>query len=104
MCLAGPLCWECLPDPTKFLLVPVAARMENLAGLAPAFIAVGSIDLFVEEDLEYARRLMAVGVPTEVHVVPGAYHAFDLLVPQAAVTARFIEYWTVALKRAFGTV
>jgi acetyl esterase/lipase len=78
----------------------VPARVEDLSGLPPTFIVVGAIDLFVEEDIEYARRLLAAGVPTELHVVPGAYHAYDLLVPNAAVTARFTEYWTTALRRA----
>ena len=73
--------------------------MENLTGLPPAFIAVGAIDLFVDEDIEYARRLIAAGVPTELHVVPGAYHGFDLLVPTAAVTARMTEYWITAIRR-----
>jgi acetyl esterase/lipase len=79
----------------------VPARVENLSGLPPAFIVVGAIDLFVDEDIEYARRLIGAGVPAELHVVPGAYHGYDLLVPKAAVTARFIEYWTTALRRAF---
>jgi acetyl esterase/lipase len=78
----------------------VPARVENLSGLPPAFIVVGGIDLFVDEDIEYARRLITAGVPTELHVVPGAYHAYDLLMPKAAVTARFTEYWTTALRRA----
>jgi acetyl esterase/lipase len=79
----------------------VPARVENLSGLPPAFIVVGAIDLFVDEDIEYARRLIAAGVPAELHVAPGAYHGYDLLVPKAAVTARFSEYWTTALRRAF---
>ena len=55
-----------------------AARAEDLAGLPPAFIAVGTLDLFVEEDIEYARRLTRAGVPVELHVYPGAYHGFQL--------------------------
>jgi acetyl esterase/lipase len=81
----------------------VPARVEDLSGLPPAFIVVGSIDLFVEEDIEYARRLIAAGVPAELHVVPGAYHGYDLLVPKAAVSVRFTEYWTTTLRRAFGS-
>lgn len=42
----------------------VPARVENLAGLAPAFIAVGGLDLFVDENLDYARHLTSAGVPT----------------------------------------
>lgn len=54
-----------------------AARAENLAGLAPAYLATGSLDLFLEEDLEYARRLWRAGVPTELHVYPGGFHGFQ---------------------------
>lgn len=80
----------------------VPARVENLAGLPPAFISVGSIDLFVDEDVEYARRLINARVPTELHVIPGAYHGYDLLAPDTAVAKRFKESWQVALNRAFG--
>jgi acetyl esterase/lipase len=96
---------------TSFLGVPagsptvpagsVPARVENLAGLPPAFIGVGALDLFVDEDVEYARRLINAGVPTELLVIPGAYHGFDELVPDAAVSKRFAESWMVALRRAF---
>ncbi len=79
----------------------VPARIESVAGLPPAFISVGAIDLFVEEDIEYARRLVQAGVPTELHVTPGAFHGYNLLVPDAAVTKRFTESWKTALSRAF---
>jgi len=79
----------------------VPARVANLSGLPPAFIGTGSLDLFVAEDIEYAQRLIQAGVPTELLVVPGAYHAFDLLVPEAAVSKRFTAHWTDALHRAF---
>lgn len=59
-----------------------AARATDLSGLPPAFISVGTLDLFIEEDMEYARRLIRAGVPTELHVFPGAFHAFDM-VPNA---------------------
>ncbi|MFO7592142.1 MAG: alpha/beta hydrolase [Acidimicrobiia bacterium] len=54
------------------------ARATDLSGLPPAFVAVGSIDGFHDEDLEYATRLNRAGVPTEVHVYPGAPHGFQL--------------------------
>ncbi len=77
-----------------------AARAEDLSGLPPAFIAVGALDIFVDEDIEYARRLVRAGVPTELHVVPGAFHGFDLAVPTADVSQRYRDYMIGALGRA----
>ena len=54
------------------------ARAIDLRGLPPALITVGALDLFLEEDIDYATRLMQAGVPTELHVYPGAFHGFDL--------------------------
>jgi triacylglycerol lipase len=47
--------------------------------LPPAYICVGSLDLFLEEDMDYAARLMAAGVTVELQVYPGAYHAFEMV-------------------------
>lgn len=55
-----------------------AAHAESLAGLPPTFINVGALDLFLEEDLEYARRLLREGIATELHVYPSAFHAFNM--------------------------
>ena len=79
----------------------VPARVEDLSGLPPAWIGTGSIDLFADEDVTYAQRLMRAGVPTQLLVVPGAYHGFDLLVQEAAVSKVFTESWKSALRRAF---
>lgn len=79
----------------------VPARVANLAGLPPCFIGVGAIDLFVAEDMAYARRLIAVGVPTQLQVTPGAFHAFDFVVPEARVSREFTAAWKSALKAAF---
>lgn len=59
--------------------VPVSAapgRATDLVGVAPVYLAVGQLDLFVGEALRYARALIQSGVSTELHVYPGAYHAF----------------------------
>jgi len=77
-----------------------AARAEHLEDLPATFINVGALDLFLEEDLEYARRLMQAGVSTELHIYPGAYHGFRM-VPNAQVTQAAQRDQLAALKRAF---
>lgn len=77
------------------------ARAQDLSGLPPTFMICGALDLFLEEDLEYARRLIRAGVPTEFHVYPGAPHAF-MVVEDAQVTRAFARDSLAALKRALG--
>lgn len=60
----------------------------DLSGLPPAYIATGSLDLFFDENLDYARRLAAAGVPVELHSYAGAIHAFNAI-PTAAISQRF---------------
>src|SRR5262249_61133446 len=67
----------------------VPARATKLEGLPPAFIGVGALDLFVDEDIEYARRLINAGVATELLIVPGAFHGFDVLARDTEVVKRF---------------
>lgn len=74
------------------------ARAEDLSGLPPTYIATGGLDLFLEEDIDYARRLMRGGVPVELHVYPGAFHAFDLS-PTAPVAGQARRDSLAALQR-----
>ena len=63
--------------------VPVyaaAARRTQLKGLPPCFISVGALDGFHDEDVDYATRLNHAGVPTELHVYPGAPHGYHVAV------------------------
>jgi len=76
-----------------------AARADDLAGLPAAFIAVGALDLFLEECLTYAQRLIRAGVPTELHVYPGVYHGFQM-VPNAQVTQAAARDQINAIRRA----
>lgn len=80
----------------------VPARVENLAGLPPTFIGVGSIDLFVDEDVDYAQRLNAANVPTELIVVPGAFHGFDSPLFPARISKSFNAAKLDALRRGLG--
>ena len=79
---------------------PYAApsRATDLTGLPPTFIYTGALDLFVEEDLEYARRLIRAGVPTELHVYPGAFHGFEVAA-ESQVAQQAIRDTTAALRR-----
>ncbi|WP_307837662.1 alpha/beta hydrolase [Actinoplanes couchii] len=52
------------------------ARATDLSGLPRAFVATGTLDLFLDENVDYARRLMRAGVPTGLHVEPGAVHGY----------------------------
>ena len=80
--------------------VAVPARRDDLAGLPPAWIGVGTHDLLHDEDLAYAERLIAAGVPCHVEVVPGAFHGFDQVVPKAAVSRSFFGSQCASLRTA----
>jgi acetyl esterase/lipase len=77
-----------------------ASRATDLTRLPPTFISVGALDLFVDENIEYAQRLIQAGVPTELHVYPGAFHGFDSFAPSARVSKQFKADRDNALKRA----
>jgi acetyl esterase/lipase len=84
--------------------VPVAAvpaRASDLSALPPTFIVVGALDLFLEENLEYARRLIHAGVPTELHVIPGAFHGFGVAGGGAPQVQACLQLRRDALARAF---
>ncbi len=66
------------------------ARADDLAGLPDTFIDVGDLDIFRDEDITFAQRLSAAGVPTELHLHPGCPHAFEGLAPNADVSQRAI--------------
>ena len=76
------------------------ARAADLAGLPPAYINVGTVDLFVDEDVAYAQALMAAGVAVELHVYPGAFHGSPNLVPESALSRRWVADEEAALERA----
>jgi len=62
------------------------ARATDLSGLPPTFVSVGAADGFRDEDIDYAVRLNRAGVPTELHVYPGACHGFNVIARDAPVS------------------
>lgn len=69
----------------------VPARRTDLEGLAPAWIGVGSLDLFLDEDLDYAARLREAGVDCQLDVIDGAFHGFDLVLPGNRLSRGFAD-------------
>jgi acetyl esterase/lipase len=66
------------------------ARLEDASGLPPAYIEVGQIDVFRDEDMAYATKLSRAGVPVEFHLHPGAPHEFDSIAFDSDVARRAI--------------
>lgn len=86
-----------LPDNREYA---IPARRKNLTNLAPAWIGVGDLDLFYDEDLEYAQRLQAAGVQVELLTVPGMYHAAERIAPDSLMAIDFKTAQIAALKNA----
>ena len=76
-------------------------RAEELAGLPPAFIGVGALDLFVGENLRFARGLIRASVPTELHVYPGALYGFASFSEDAEVAKNIRRDFWGAIERHF---
>lgn len=76
------------------------ARATDLAGLPRTFIACPTLDLFIDEDIDYATRLMRSGVPVELHVYPGGFHGFDIFGGDAPISVRARADSRDALRRA----
>jgi acetyl esterase/lipase len=98
--------WECfLGRPPGGDDVPADAapsRRKDMRGLPPTFIGTGGVDLFVEENIEYALRLIGAGVATELLVVPGGFHGFDIFAPETAAAQNFERAKLDALRRGLG--
>lgn len=67
-----------------------ATRAEDVSGLPPTYIGVGTTDLFRDENIAFAQRLMQAGVQTELHVYADGFHGFDRFAAESIVAKRFI--------------
>lgn len=95
--------WQSYLGPSRAPDVPplaAPARYDDLAGLPPAWIGVGTNDLFHDEDVAYAHQLRKSGVDCELHITHGAYHGFDLVEAKAGVSRTFTRSRTAALAAA----
>jgi acetyl esterase/lipase len=93
--------WDCYLGPDRAEVSPYAApaRADDLRGLPPTLIQVGELEVFRDEDIDYAQRLLQAGVACELHVYPGAYHGWDMFNPGAALTERALADRNDALRR-----
>ena len=93
---------EPLSDAEMIYFSPAVATVEQMKGLPETFIIVGSLDLFCDEDMDYAQKLMQAGIFTELYVEPGVPHAYEYLegTPQ---TERFYMLRDHATARMLGT-
>ncbi len=77
----------------------VAARREDLSGLPPAWIGVGTLDLFHDESAAYAQKLKDCGVECTLEVIQGAFHGFDILDQGPQVVKLFRKAEIEALRK-----
>jgi len=75
-------------------------RTNTLEGLPPTYMMIGDLDLFLEENIEYAKRLIRAGVPTDMHIYKGAFHGFDSMAPNSGAAQRANADNIMVLKEA----
>ena len=86
------------PRPVPAYASPALA--DDVSGLPPAYLTVGTLDPFLDEDVAFAARMLEAGVPVELHVVPGAFHGFDSLAAATPTSRDIVGEYIGALKTA----
>lgn len=76
------------------------ARETDYSNLPPTYTFIGDLDPFRDETIEYIYNLTKAGVPTEFHLYPGCFHAFDEFVPDAKISIKAKENYLNALENA----
>ncbi|SFE05428.1 Acetyl esterase/lipase [Lentibacillus persicus] len=79
------------------------ARAKDLSNLPPAYIEVGALEVFRDEDIDYAKRLMQSGVSVELHVHPGVFHGFEVANPEAKISQHAMNLRMNALNKALNS-
>ncbi|MHC9297232.1 alpha/beta hydrolase [Mycobacterium sp. LTG2003] len=96
---ATVLMWDHYLGRREAVPAAVPALAPDLTGLAPACITCAELDPLRDEALDYARRLLAAGVSTELHVFPGTCHGFDSLLPDWELSQQLFALQASALRR-----
>ena len=79
----------------------VPARGNDLSGLPPTLIVTGDLDLFAAESVQYGERLTDQDVAVEINVFEGAYHGFNVILPETNISRQFHKFCVNGLKAAF---
>jgi acetyl esterase/lipase len=93
---------EDIPEDEMIYYSPAVAAPEQLAGLPDTFIIVGSLDLFVNEDLAYASNLTRAGVLAEAYLEPGVPHSYNVVGHDTPQGKRFVLLRDNAVQKMFG--
>lgn len=93
--------WSCYLGDQPAAAPAVPARVSSVADLPPAWIFTVSMDLFRDENISYAQRLLAAGIQTELVVMPGACHGF-MKQPKSSLARRYVDDHLRALASALG--
>lgn len=87
-------------DPISEYAAPILSR--NLKYLPSAYISVGDQDIFVDENVRFAQKLLEADISVDLHIISGAFHGFEFAVPEASVSINAWKSHYEALRRAFG--
>jgi acetyl esterase/lipase len=88
---------KCGADDVPAYSVP--ARRDDLSGLPPAWIGVGTLDVFYNEDVAYAQKLKNCDVECDIHIAPDAFHGFDVFDSKLSIVKEFQKSQISALKK-----
>lgn len=91
--------WSCYLGDQPAQAPQVPARVDSVEGLPATWMFTVGLDLFRDENIEYAKRLMAAGIATELVVMPGACHAFQWI-KDSPLSQRYVDSHLAALGKA----
>jgi acetyl esterase/lipase len=94
--------WSCYLGEHDAVSPHVPSRVETVVGLPPTWMFTAALDLFRDENIAYAQRLLAAGIATELIVMPGACHGFQLL-PGTSLGKSYVNDHLRALGKALGS-
>jgi acetyl esterase len=96
--LGGPPGGRHGPGGTDVSVYAAPGRAQDLAALPRTYLMTAELDPLRDEGVEYARRLLDAGVPTELHNFTGACHGFDTIAPRTAIGRRALDEQIQALR------